>query len=84
MADTLSLCAFLPHNFWIKVLFHGKPALFDKLYDNRQTGDRALVLDICVIPGVDADDLRRGMLIYALTLNIIICIIMYRHLDNGS
>ena len=33
MADTLSLCAFLPHNLWIEVPFHGKSAHFDKLYD---------------------------------------------------
>lgn len=33
MADTLPLCAFLPHNLWIEVPFHGKSAHFDKLYD---------------------------------------------------
>ena len=33
MADTLPLCAFLPHDLWIKVSFHGKSAHFDKLYD---------------------------------------------------
>ena len=33
MADTLSLCAFLPHDFWIEVPFYGKSAHFDKLYD---------------------------------------------------
>ena len=59
MADTLSLCAFLPHDLWIEVPLHGKFALFDKLYDNRQAGDRPLVLNICEIPGVDIDDLRQ-------------------------
>ena len=32
---------------------------FDKLYDNRQSGNRILVLDICEIPGVDVDDFRQ-------------------------
>ena len=59
VADTLSLCAFLPHNLWIEVPFHGKSAHFDKLYDNRQTGNRSIVLDICEIPRVDVDDLRQ-------------------------
>lgn len=59
VADTLPLCAFLPHDLWIKVSFHGKSAHFDKLYDNRQSGNRILVLDICEIPGVDVDDFRQ-------------------------
>ena len=42
MADTLPLCAFLPHDLWIEVPLHGKSALFDELYDNRQTGDRTI------------------------------------------
>ena len=57
MADTLSLCAFLPHDLWIEVPFHGKSAHFDKLYDNRQARNRTFVLDICEIPGVDVNDL---------------------------
>src|SRR5699024_2476455 len=59
VADTLPLCAFLPHDLWIKVSFHGKSAHFDKLYDDRQSGNRTFVLDICEIPGVDVDDFRQ-------------------------
>ena len=33
MADTLSLCAFLPHDRRIEVPFYWKSAHFDKLYD---------------------------------------------------
>ena len=59
VADTLPLRAFLPHNLWIEVPFHGKSTHFDKLYDNWQAGDRSIILDICEIPGVDVDDLRQ-------------------------
>ena len=59
VADTLPLCTFLPQNLGIEVPFHGKSTHFDKLYNNRQAGDRTLVLDICELPGVDVDDLRQ-------------------------
>ena len=84
MAETLSLCAFLLHDLWIEVPLHRKSAHFDKLYDNRQTEDRTLVLDIFKIPGVDAADLHRRMLLYALFLNFIIHIMMSRRLDNSG
>ncbi len=84
MAEILSLCAFLLRALWIEVPLHRKSAHFDKLYDNRQTEDRTLVLDIFKIPGVDAADLHRRMLLYALFLNFIIHIMMSRRLDNSG
>ena len=84
MADALSLYAFLPHDLWIEVPFHWKSTLFDKLYDNRQTGNRTFILDISEIRGVDAGYLRRRMLLYALFLNFIIHITMSRRLDNNG
>ena len=53
MADPFPIFTFLPHDFWIEVVFHGQAANFDKLYHDGQTGDRPLILDIGKIPGFD-------------------------------
>ena len=55
VADPLPLCAFLPHDLRVKIPFHGKPADFDKLYDNRQAGNRAVIFDVGKIAPVDID-----------------------------
>ena len=39
VADPLPLFAFLPHDLRVKIPFYGKPAGFNKLYDNRQAGN---------------------------------------------
>ena len=40
MADTLPLCAFLPHDLWIEVLFYRKSTHFDKLYDKFRDAEK--------------------------------------------
>lgn len=52
MADTFSIFAFLPHDFWIEVVFHGQAANLDKLYHDGQAGNCPLILDIGKIPGL--------------------------------
>ncbi len=57
----LPQCAFLPHDLWVKIPFHGKPADFDKLYDNRQAGNRAVIFDVGKIAPVDIDLFRQRL-----------------------
>ncbi len=61
VADPLPLCAFLPHDLRVKIPFHGKPADFDKLYDNRQAGNRAVIFDVGKIAPVDIDLFRQRL-----------------------
>ena len=61
VADPLPLCAFLPHDLRVKIPFHGKPADFDKLYDNRQTGNCAVIFDVGKIAPVDIDLFRQRL-----------------------
>ena len=61
VADPLPQCAFLPHDLWVKIPFHGKPADFDKLYDNRQAGNRAVIFDVGKIAPVDIDLFRQRL-----------------------
>ena len=55
----MTIAASSMYDLRVKIPFYGKPAGFNKLYDNRQTGKRSIVLDICEIPGVDVDDFRQ-------------------------
>lgn len=41
--------------------FHGKPADFNKLYDNRQAGNRAVIFDVGKIAPVDIDLFRQRL-----------------------
>ena len=61
VADPLPLCAFLPHDLRVKIPFHGKPADFNKLYDNRQAGNRAVIFDVGKIAPVDVDLFRQRL-----------------------
>ena len=61
VADPLPQCAFLPHDLRVKILFHGKPADFDKLYDNRQAGNCAVIFDVGKIAPVDIDLFRQRL-----------------------
>ena len=61
VADPLPLCAFLPHDLRVKIPFYGKPADFDKLYDNRQAGNRAVIFDVGKIAPVDIDLFRQRL-----------------------
>ena len=53
VANPFSIFGFLPHDFWIKVVFHGQAANLDKLYHDGQAGNCPLILDIGKIPGFD-------------------------------
>ena len=61
VADPLPLFAFLPHDFRVEILLHGKPADFDKLYDNRQAGNRAVIFDVGKIAPFDIDLFRQRL-----------------------
>ena len=53
VADPLPPFAFLPHDLRVKIPFYGKPAGFNKLYDNRQAGNGPLVFDVGKIAPVN-------------------------------
>ena len=53
VADPFPIFTFLPHDFWIEVVFHGQATNLDKLYHDGQAGNRPFILDIGKIPGFD-------------------------------
>ena len=48
VADPFPIFTFLPHDFWIEVVFHGQATNLDKLYHDGQAGNRPFIL-FCVL-----------------------------------
>ena len=61
VADPLPLFAFFPHNFWVKVAFHGESANLNQLDHHRQAWNRTLILDISEIPPLNTDHFRQSL-----------------------
>lgn len=57
----MTIAASSMYDLRVKIPFYGKPAGFNKLYDNRQAGNRAVISDVGKIAPVDIDLFRQRL-----------------------
>lgn len=57
----MTIAASSMYDLRVKIPFYGKPADFNKLYDNWQAGNRAVIFDVGKIAPVDIDLFRQRL-----------------------